>query len=166
MKKSNKLNLGSGNNKLEGWTNVDSQEQYSPDVLWDLNVFPYPFPDNSFVEILLRDVLEHLDNPIRVLEECRRIAEHRATLVVRVPHAFSYANVTDITHKHNFTENSFSDNLLEEYGLLRKIYPFPVEFEWVNKWKKFIPCKRILSKFFVGIYEEIVFKFEAQRNVD
>jgi len=65
------LLLGSGNNPKkeitfkevpQDWQNLtklDIDPDCKPDVIHDLNVLPYPFPDNSFNEIHAYDVLEH-----------------------------------------------------------------------------------------------------------
>jgi predicted SAM-dependent methyltransferase len=39
----------------------------------DLNIFPYPFEDNSFDFILYSHVVEHLYSPVLSLDECFRI---------------------------------------------------------------------------------------------
>lgn len=38
---------------------LDYNEDHKPDIVHDLNSFPYPFEDNSFDEIHAYDVLEH-----------------------------------------------------------------------------------------------------------
>jgi len=70
----NKLNLGCGLKKLEGYINVDNREICKPEFVHDLNVFPYPFSDNQFSEVVSDHVIEHLENPLRVLQEIYRIS--------------------------------------------------------------------------------------------
>lgn len=41
-----RLNLSSGEFKKNGYINVDRDAHLKADVLYDLEVFPYPFPDN------------------------------------------------------------------------------------------------------------------------
>ena len=55
-----KLNLGCGSKVLPGWTNLDKFSTYKPDIVHDLEVFPYPFENNSVEEIILSHVLEHI----------------------------------------------------------------------------------------------------------
>lgn len=46
----------------EEWGNLvtlDFNADHQPDVVWDLEKLPLPFPDNSFDEIHAYDVLEH-----------------------------------------------------------------------------------------------------------
>ena len=41
-------------------TTLDLEAAHKPDVVWDLNVCPWPFADNSFDEVHAYEVLEHL----------------------------------------------------------------------------------------------------------
>ena len=52
-----RLNLGCGMNHIEGFLNVDRFGE--PDLRHDLEVFPWPWPDDSVCEIMLEHVLEH-----------------------------------------------------------------------------------------------------------
>jgi SAM-dependent methyltransferase len=65
------LLLGCGRNKtrvirpngVADWrdlTTLDINEEVIPDVVWDLNNIPLPFPDNSADEIHAYSVLEHI----------------------------------------------------------------------------------------------------------
>ena len=81
-----KLNLGCGEFKKDGYVNVDFHSVLEPDVKHDLNEFPYPFRDNEFELIEADHVLEHLNDPFRVVRELHRISKNGALIVIRVPH--------------------------------------------------------------------------------
>ena len=105
--KSKKLYLGCGKGRRPGYIHVDVCEVVKPDVVWDLNNYPYPFEDNTFEEILAYSILEHLDDVVAAMEEMHRIAKPRATVDITVPYWDSYGFATDPTHKHMFTEHTF-----------------------------------------------------------
>jgi SAM-dependent methyltransferase len=96
------LNLGCGQKKLPHAVNVDITGATAPDLVHDLDQFPWPLPDNHFTEVIMSDVLEHLDDLVAVLEEIHRVSAPDALLRITVPH-FSSANAfTDPTHRHYF----------------------------------------------------------------
>src|SRR5437764_15115257 len=83
-----KLNLGSGNNPIEGYVNVDKFGE--PDVRVDLEAFPWPWPDNSVQEVVLNHVMEHLgsttDIYFSIIRELYRICAANAIIHIAVPH--------------------------------------------------------------------------------
>ena len=95
-----KLNLGAGADKKQGYVNVDWSPLTSPDVVCDLNVFPYPFPDESCELIEAYHVLEHLEKPFAVMRELHRILTPGGVLHIKVPH-FS-RGMTHAEHEHGF----------------------------------------------------------------
>jgi SAM-dependent methyltransferase len=101
------LHIGAGKKKIKGAVTLDVNPRVSPDVLWDLNVFPYPFPDSSFDTIVCEHVIEHLDNVIRVMEELHRVARAGGRVWIYVPHFSSLNFNTDPTHTHAFSSRSF-----------------------------------------------------------
>ena len=102
-----KLNLGCGTKRLEGWINVDSMATFDPDVVWDLETFPWPWDDNSVDEILLAHVLEHLgeqrDVYLRIIQELYRICRHGAIIRILVPHPRHDTYLWDPTHVRPIT---------------------------------------------------------------
>jgi hypothetical protein len=156
------LNLGCGGNYLKGWINLDIREDIKADKIHNLEEYPYPFKKNQFNEILVKMVLEHVKDPIKMLNELTRISKNRGRIKIIVPHATSYANFSNIVHKINFTEDSFQKPLLEEYEL-KEIILKKKEFIYQNKWKRYLPFKNILKIFFMGIYDDLFFEFEVKK---
>lgn len=110
------LNLGCGRKRVEGAINLDVTPETGADVVHDLNQAPWPFPDNSFREILAYDVIEHLENTVGVMEEIHRVACDGAMVRLTVPH-YSCSNAfTDPTHRHYFGRFSF-DYFTESHEL-------------------------------------------------
>jgi SAM-dependent methyltransferase len=102
------LDLGCGTRKRPGAVGVDNNPEAAPDVLHDLETFPYPFEDSSFDEILLDNVLEHLGDVIRTMEEIHRIGRSGARVEIYVPYFRSQWAAVDPTHRHQFTVDSFA----------------------------------------------------------
>ncbi len=101
------LDLGCGLRKRIGAVGIDVNPRSQADVVHDLNRFPYPFPPNSFDEIFCDNVVEHLDDVVKVMGELHRIAKPLALVTIIVPFfPHRYAN-TDPTHKHFFGLHSF-----------------------------------------------------------
>jgi len=95
-----KLNLGAGEFKKEGYVNVDWQDLTNPDVKHNLNMYPYPFKENTFDLIEASHVLEHLDKPFDTMRELCRILKPGGKLIIKVPH-FS-RGFTHAEHSHGF----------------------------------------------------------------
>ena len=113
MKKLLKINLGSRNTKFSGFVNVDCFKQRGVDVVANLNK-GLPFDDNSVVEILCFDLLEHLDDPINFLKECNRVLVRGGVLRIHVPH-YKDGGAYRPQHKHYFSYTWFSRGLFEEF---------------------------------------------------
>ncbi len=82
-----RLNLGSGQRPFgKGWTNVDTQERWKPDIVADASNLPM-FADDSVDIVVLHHVLEHFGcgEGVGVLRECYRILKPGGSLLVFVP---------------------------------------------------------------------------------
>ena len=101
------LHIGAGKKKIAGAITLDINPRLEPDVVWDLNVFPYPFDDSAFDTVVCEHVIEHLQDVIRVMEELHRVTRGGGRVWVRVPHFSSLNFNTDPTHVHAFSSRSF-----------------------------------------------------------
>jgi SAM-dependent methyltransferase len=102
-----KLNLGCGSDIRPGFVNLDVAALPGVDVVHDLGTLPYPFPDNTFDEVVAFNILEHLPNTIGVLEEIWRITRPGGVLHLRVPYWNSLDGITDPTHVRWFNQYTF-----------------------------------------------------------
>lgn len=102
-----KINIGAGNDIREGYINHDITKLKGIDVVHNLNIYPWPWDDNSCDELLMNDVLEHLDSFILAMEEAHRILKHGGILVASVPYWNSANAHIDPTHKKGFHEHTF-----------------------------------------------------------
>jgi len=122
------LNIGCGNDYKESttllqWTNLDRGNCKS-DINWDIEVFPYPFEENTFDFVLAQHILEHVEreNFPKVVEELYRICRNFAQWKIVVPSPLSDNYFTDFTHKNPMGTRIFEyfdDNKpLRENGLI------------------------------------------------
>lgn len=97
------LDVGCGSNKYPGAIGIDISDETSADVVHDLDTFPWPLEDDSFDQILLQDVVEHLHDLYAVFGELHRVSRPGARLQLRTPHFSSVLAYSDPTHVHFFS---------------------------------------------------------------
>jgi 2-polyprenyl-3-methyl-5-hydroxy-6-metoxy-1,4-benzoquinol methylase len=97
------------------------------------SIYDSKFKDNSFDLVVCTEVLEHLDNPKKALEEVLRISKKYVLLSVPNEPFFLLSNFTqwgkDIGHINHWTFLGFEKFVKENAGVNIKIisrrYPFP-----------------------------------------
>lgn len=119
-----KLNLGSGQDIMKGYINLDYYKLPGVDVVHNINNYPWPFKDNSFEEIFCSHTLEHVDDLIKTMKEIRRICKPNAKVIIRVPHFSCGVTYRDPTHKRGFSFFTF------DYFLKKKDYYPRTESGW------------------------------------
>jgi predicted SAM-dependent methyltransferase len=103
----NRLEVGCGIRKRKGYVGMDKVRLDGVDVLHDMNIIPWPFPNDYFDEILFDDVLEHAKDIIPIMSEVYRIAKNNCIIKISVPHYSSDNMYTDPTHNIFFSSRSF-----------------------------------------------------------
>ena len=105
-----RLNLGCGRNAIAGWVNIDAVALPGVDVVADLDrcrAMGLPFADDSAGEFLLSHVIEHLRDPLGLMQELHRIARPGAIAVLRCPYGSSDDADEDPTHLRRMFVQSF-----------------------------------------------------------
>jgi SAM-dependent methyltransferase len=101
------LDLGCGRDKLPGSIGIDVNPRSDADVIHDLDVFPWPFDDNTFDYVRANDVLEHVANFEGCVRELHRVCKPGARIDVRMPFMGSNNFATDPTHRRAGTHRTF-----------------------------------------------------------
>lgn len=110
------INLGCGKTKIPDVIGVDRVKiKGYVDIVHDLNILPYPFASHSVDEIHMYHVLEHLQEPVKKVEELYRILKPGGILHIRVPHFSSMGAFSDITHVRPFGYTSFDCFNVDNY---------------------------------------------------
>jgi SAM-dependent methyltransferase len=95
-----RLDVGCGKiNKIPGVTYLDIDPKANPDILHDLNKFPYPISDNTFDEICATHIIEHLDDPKGFMSELVPILKPGGTVFIATPHFSSRVAYSEPQHK-------------------------------------------------------------------
>lgn len=105
-----KLDLGCGEQKQTGFIGIDKVANDKVDLVWDLEVTPYPIPDNSATIMIASHIIEHL-KPwlfIGIMDEWWRIMQPEGQLMIATPYAGSPMFWQDPTHIAGFNEVTFT----------------------------------------------------------
>ncbi len=124
-----KINLGAGNDIQKGYVNHDRIKHRSEiEICFDLEAFPWPLQDNSYEEIRMWDVIEHMSNIIGVIDECWRVLKPNGLLTMK---ACGWKNENfwvDITHKKAFHRKSM--DYFDPTTEIGKEYGFYTDKKW------------------------------------
>jgi predicted SAM-dependent methyltransferase len=165
------LDVGCGPiTKKQGSIGMDIRPAPHVDVVHDINVFPYPFDDSEFDYIEMSHIIEHVDRPLKVMNEIYRIAKSGATVRLITPHYSSQLSYGDLEHYHHFGWISFA--LLENTGLFKikkhkiwftdfyKVFGISVLANWFpRRWEKY------LAFIFPAMYVEFFFEIQKDQNI-
>ena len=117
------LDLGAGAvAQVPGAIRLDLARACRPDVVADANQ-PLPFRNDSFEIVGAYDVLEHVGDLVRVVEEVHRVLRPGGVLQVTTPHYSSPNAYADPTHRRALSLRSFDcfgpDHPLRYYSRAR-----------------------------------------------
>ena len=160
------LDIGCSGWKYPGSVGMDHVKRKGVDIKWDLNKFPYPVKPNTFDMVYASHILEHLEDPAKVIEELHRVCKPNGKVIIKVPHASS-CRWAFLPYKHGhknfFSVYSFKildkSNIEKEYAdqyISKKFKVEKVELNYLVKqdFGKPIPrgfAKNIFNKVISGL---------------
>jgi len=104
--------MGCGTKKLHDHHNVDMLSIVQPDEVVDLDIVPWPWPDNSFSVITAKNILEHLGPTskdfLNIIREMYRVSRPGALWEIALPHWRCDTALDDPTHVRLLTHTTFT----------------------------------------------------------
>jgi len=184
------LNLGCGFDRREGYLNVDSWSECSPDLLLDLETYPWPFESSSITRVLARHVLEHLGADLGTFRslwrELYRIAAPNRVIEIHLPYYKSSDYWSDPTHVRVYTPLTFkmlskSQNtywIRESNGNTKLALMWDVDFEtvsthviWDSPWNQRLDVQDIsveqlleVERYSWNVVKELRFELVARKG--
>ena len=162
-----KLDLGCGAAKTEGALGADLVALPGVDVVVDLRQRPYPFATGAFTAIHLNDVIEHIPDTVRTMEELWRLLRPDGRVHIRVVNWNSHYTAMDPTHLHAYTEESFDffgKRSNRSYYSRARFDVVRVERRFSDVARHFCPSERLLyffSRFLSNVLEDLTFELRA-----
>lgn len=144
------LDIGCGKNKVEGAIGIDINKDSDADIICDIEK-GLSFKDSVFDEVYCNQIVEHISDLIRFMEEIHRVSKNQARVFIEAPYYASFTAYQDPTHKTFITEHTF-DYFLEKspyryYTKTRfKILNISYKYSKIAKILFFIP-RRYLRRF-------------------
>jgi ubiquinone/menaquinone biosynthesis C-methylase UbiE len=124
------INLGCGKTKIPGVVGVDSVyiEGYT-DIVHNLENTPYPFDDSSVDEVHFYHVLEHLENPLKKIEEIHRVLKNEGLFFGKLfgykTSGYKNANILELNTFSNIKEGPLGGNKIAfifNHKLIKRLF--------------------------------------------
>jgi len=141
------LDVGCGTAKIKEAIGIDIVKLPGVDVVHNLNEFPWPFEEESFDEIYMNDILEHLNNTVKVMEECHRLLKVRGKLHIKVPYWNHRHSFGDPTHVRYFSDNvwQFFTGERRSYYTKARFKKEKIEYTYDSKARKIFISKKLMN---------------------
>lgn len=120
------IDLGCGPNKNPGCWGADHYPYPGVDMLFDLDVYPWPIKDNFFSKVFARHVIEHVFSIPDFMQEIHRISTDQAVVEIITPHFTSLDSWKDPTHRWHLSAEWYAPFCEPDKYLASQISRFEV----------------------------------------
>lgn len=152
------LDVGCGDAKVNGAIGMDIAPLEGVDIVHNLTSYPWPFEDETFDEIYMLNIIEHLPNTIQVMEEIYRILKKGGLVHIVTVYWNHRHSISDPQHCTFYNEVTW-----EFFTGQRKGYYTKAQFEMISfkftydplakKYFKFEKLMKKLSYFLCNIID-------------
>lgn len=125
-----RLHLGCGKDIKKDWLNLDIASGEGIDIVADLDEcahIPLPLEEDTVDEFFAGHVIEHIKNPLPMMQELHRIAKPGAKAVFRCPYGSSDDAFDDPTHQRQY--------FLSSFGYFSQPFYWRADYGYRGDWK-------------------------------
>ena len=146
-----KLDLACGPTKQGvDWVGLDRIAWPGVDIVWDLEKYPWPIPDECVLVCIASHIVEHISREnngfFRFMDELWRVMRPEAQVAIAMPYGFSPGYMQDPGHVNPCTEATFAYlDPIHPSGLYANYLPKPWKYENVS-WHPVGLLEAVLSK--------------------
>jgi len=109
------INLGCGNNPMEGCINIDVFPYPTVDKVMDLSKYQWDFANESIDGIYASHVIEHLKDQEMFIKECYRILKPGGFLRLNLPHSSCAACIGCMGHYRTYSYGTMTAYLSNDF---------------------------------------------------
>jgi hypothetical protein len=146
-----RINLACGQIKQEGFVGIDKVRTDATDIVFDLETYPWPIPDNCVDEVTISHFVEHVQKLEPFMDELWRIVKSpwvnkegekmTSKVTIICPYYSSMRAMQDPQHIRPISEATFlyynedwrKVNKLDHYGI-RADFNFSYGYQFVPEW--------------------------------
>jgi len=160
-----RLNFGCGKDFKEGWDNCDIQKGKGI-IYCDMNKYPYPFKDNTYDYILVKQVSGYALERKRFFMELLRIAKHKG--IIEVEDTWYHNKGSDFAgHHEGVSDTMFYELEKCRYQISDKQFFKIVSLELIpSRIGRYLPLVLVkkLDILFSGLISQIKVKIEVVKE--
>ncbi len=142
------LDVGCGDAKVVGAIGIDCAALPGVDVVHDLTKFPWPFPDEFFDQVYMLNIIEHLPDTIRIMEEVHRLLKKGGMVHIEVVYWNHMHSISDPQHVRFFNEITWEFFTGKRKGYYTKAQYQMESFEYIydGNAKRIFRCEWLMNK--------------------
>lgn len=159
-----RLDIACGQTRPDGWIGVDWAAGEKVDVVHDLEVFPWPFEDNSIDEARCSHYIEHTKDLFKWFDEVYRILKPGGQIQIWAPYYNNMRCWQDPTHTRAISEATFlyankgwrEQNKLDHYPIKCDFdysYGYAIDPVWAMKSEE---ARAFAIKHYTNVVNDII----------
>jgi 2-polyprenyl-3-methyl-5-hydroxy-6-metoxy-1,4-benzoquinol methylase len=130
-----------------------------------------PFKHNSFHTIIAGELIEHLIDPKKFLEECYRILKKKGIIILSTPNKKSWLNRLLKSSYHpahvSLLDSKLLRQLVNDYFFIEKLFYLPYDSisSWGSKHKRFYWFRKLIHYFIPKNLQENIILLGRKKDV-